>query len=110
MSGTVNRNAQSSGLLDIEILCSQAKIAEASDGTYRADFYVPDQATNRFPTAVSYDGVTVKLVLNAGYGMLEGWVRNGGNEIVGNWIQADNRMRTTLTKTDYSEYEAQGAK
>ena len=88
----------------------QAKIAEASDGAYRADFYVPDEGTNRFPTAVSYDGITVKLVLNAGYGMFEGWVRNGGNEMVGNWIQADDRMRTTLTKTDYSEYEAGAGK
>jgi RNA polymerase sigma factor (sigma-70 family) len=88
----------------------QAKIAEASDGTFRADFYVPDEVTNRFPTTVSYDGITVKLVLNAGYGMFEGWVRNGSNELVGNWIQGDNRLRTTLTRTDYSEYEAQGAK
>ncbi|HEY1787956.1 MAG TPA: sigma-70 family RNA polymerase sigma factor [Verrucomicrobiae bacterium] len=88
----------------------QVKIAEASDGTYRADFYVPDQATNRLPSAVTYDGTTVKVILAAGYGMFEGWLRNGGNEIAGNWIQDDSRMRTTLTKANYLENEDRGAK
>jgi hypothetical protein len=88
----------------------QVKIGEAADGTYRADFYAPDQGTNRLPTAVSYVGGTVKLTLTAGYGMFEGWLRNGGKGIVGNWIQNDRRTTTTLTQADYSEYEAQGAK
>ena len=88
----------------------QIKIAEASDGTFRADFYVPTQATNRFPTAVSYDGTTVKVMLTAGYGMFEGWPRNGDKEMVGNWIQGDDRTRTTLMKTNYSEYTVEGAK
>ena len=88
----------------------QVKIAEAADGTFRADFYVPDQATNRFPSTVSYDGATVKLMLAAGYGMFEGWLRNGDKEIVGNWIQDDARTRTTLEKAEYSDYEARRAK
>jgi hypothetical protein len=71
---------------------------------------MPAQATNRFPTTVSYDGATVKVMLTAGYGMFEGWLRNGDKEIVGNWIQDDNRTRTTLTKTNYSEYAVEGAK
>ncbi len=88
----------------------EIKIAEVSNGTYRADFYAPAQATNRFPTTVSYDGATVKVTLTAGYGMFEGWLRNGDKEIVGNWIQDDNRTRTTLMKTNYSEYAVEGAK
>ena len=88
----------------------QFKIAEASDGSYRAEFYDPDQTTNRFPATVSYDGGTVKLTLMAGYGMFEGWLRNGGKEIVGNWIQGGSRTTTTLTQTNYSENDAQGAK
>jgi RNA polymerase sigma factor (sigma-70 family) len=88
----------------------EAKIAEAPDGTFRADFYVPDEATNRLPATVNYDGVIFKLMPTAGFGIFEGWLRNGSNDIVGNWIEADNRLRTTLTRTDYSEYEARGAK
>ena len=88
----------------------QFKIAEAANGTYRAEFYDPDQCTNRFPATVSYDGGTVKLTLMAGYGMFEGWLRNGGKEIVGNWVQWGGRTSTTLTNVDYSEYEAQTAK
>lgn len=48
------------------------KIAEASDGTFRSDFYVPDQGGGRQPTTVSYDGTTVKLMPMDGYGMFEG--------------------------------------
>ncbi|HTV42499.1 MAG TPA: hypothetical protein VMF08_18170 [Candidatus Sulfotelmatobacter sp.] len=84
----------------------QLKIAEASDGTYRAEFYDPDQCTNRFPATVSYDGGTVKVTLMANYGMFEGWLRDGGKQLVGNWVQYGGRTATTLTNADYSEYEA----
>ena len=88
----------------------QFKIAEATNGTYRAEFYDPDQTTNRFPATVSYDGGTVKLTLMAGYGMFEGWLRDGDKKIVGNWVQGGGRVTTTLTNADYSEYEALAAK
>ena len=94
-----------------EAIHVQFKITEAAGGTFRADFYDPDQAgTNRFPTTASYDGTTVKLMPMNGYGMLEGWLRDGGKEIVGNWIQNDTRTTTTLTRENYSDYEAQRAK
>ena len=89
----------------------QVKIAEASDGTYRADFYVPSQmGTNRLPASVTYDSTTVKLMPTAGYGIFEFWLRNGGSEMIGNWIQNDVRTDTIFRKTNYSEYEARGAK
>jgi hypothetical protein len=50
----------------------QIKIAEASDGIFRGDFYCPDQHADRQPTAVSYDGTIVKLMTMAGYGLFEG--------------------------------------
>ena len=73
------------------------KIAEPSDGTFRADFYVPDQGTNRQPTSVAYDGTTVKLMPMAGYGMFQGELRNDGREMVGNWIQDGRQTPTTFT-------------
>jgi hypothetical protein len=84
----------------------QFKIAEASDGTFRAEFYAPDQVgTKRFPAAVSYDGTTVKLTLMVGLGMFEGWLHDGGKEIVGNWINNDYRTTTTVTKENHSDHE-----
>lgn len=102
-AGTIGRGK---GALHI-----QFKIAEASDGTFRADMYDPDQdGTNRYPTTVSYDGTAVKLMPVLGDGMFEGWLRNGGKDIVGNWIQNDARTTMTLTLTDFSDFEAHAAK
>jgi hypothetical protein len=88
----------------------QVKIAEASDGTLRADSYDPDQATNREPTTVSYDGTTVKLMPMNGYGLFEGHLVNGGRELEGYWIQYDQHTPTTYTQAAYSVDLAQGAK
>ena len=76
------------------------KIAEPSDGTFRADIYVPDQGTNRQPTSVSYDGTTVKLMPMAGYGMFQGELRNGGTEMAGKWIQGGQQLPTTFTRAN----------
>jgi hypothetical protein len=76
------------------------KIAEPSDGTFRADFYSPDQITNRMPASVSYDGTTVNLMPMAAYGMFQGGLRNGGREMVGNWIQGGRRGPTTFTRAN----------
>jgi len=76
------------------------KIAEPSDGTFRADFYCPDQVTNRMPASVSYDGTTVKLMPMAGYGMFQGELRNDGKEMAGNWIQNGRQGSTTFTRAN----------
>ena len=88
----------------------QIKIAEAADETFRADFYVPDQDPNRQPTAVSYDGTTVKLMPLNGYGMFEGQLHNGDRELAGNWIQGGRLTPTTLTQANYSEFQGHAAK
>jgi hypothetical protein len=89
----------------------QIKIAEASNGTYRADLYGPGPGgEDRFPVTVNYNGTTVKLMPMAGYGMFEGRLRNGGKEMDGDWIQEGRHMPTTLTQANYSEYKLQAAK
>ena len=88
----------------------QVKIAEAFDGTFRADLYDPYGFTNRQPTAVTYDGTTVKLVPMDGLGMFEGQLTNGNSEMTGDWIQNGYHMPTTLTKADYSEYQTRDTK
>ena len=74
------------------------KIAELASGTFRADFYSMDQDASRMPTSVSYDGTTVKIMPMAGYGMFQGTLRNGGQEMAGDWIQGGQRTPTTLTR------------
>jgi RNA polymerase sigma factor (sigma-70 family) len=75
----------------------EIKIAESSDGAFRADFYCPDQKAVRQPTSVSYDGATVKLMPMAGYGMFQGELRNG-REMSGEWIQGGGHTPTKLTR------------
>jgi RNA polymerase sigma factor (sigma-70 family) len=84
---------QGKDALHIEI-----KIAEPSDKTFRADFYVPDQGGGRQPTSVSYDGTIVKIMPMAGYGMFQGTLRNGGQEMAGNWIQGGRQTPTTFAR------------
>jgi hypothetical protein len=92
------------------------KIAEPSEGTFRADFYCLGQTnslqpgTLRQPTAVSYDGTTVKLITVAGFGMFEGHLHSAGREMTGDWIQGGFHTPTTLTRANYSEYLVQGPK
>lgn len=90
----------------------QIKIAEASNGTYRADLYAPTspESEGRFPATVNYDGTTIKLMPMAGVGMFEGRLRNSGKEMDGDWIKGDLHLRTTLTQANYSEYKPQAAK
>jgi RNA polymerase sigma factor (sigma-70 family) len=76
----------------------EIKIAEASDGTFRADFYCPDQKAPRQPTSVSYDGTTVKLAPMAGYGMFQGELRNANREMSGEWIQNGRHTPTRVTR------------
>ncbi len=76
------------------------KIAEASAGTFRADFYCPPQGGGRQPASVSYDGTIVKIITMAGYGMFEGELRNGGREMAGNWIQNGRETPTTFARAN----------
>jgi RNA polymerase sigma factor (sigma-70 family) len=76
------------------------KIAESYNKAFRADFYSIDQATNRVPMSVSYDGDAVKLMPMAGWGMFKGRLRNGGKEMSGTWIQGGRRMPTTLARAN----------
>jgi RNA polymerase sigma factor (sigma-70 family) len=73
------------------------KIAESTNGTFRADFFCPPQGGGRQPTAISYDGTTVKIMPMAGYGMFEGNLSDGGRKLVGNWIQNGGHIPTTFT-------------
>jgi uncharacterized protein (TIGR03435 family) len=86
----------------------EVRIAEATDGTFRADAYVSGLTERgyRFPTTVSYDGTTVKLMPMVGFGMFEGQLRNGSREMTGDWIQDGQRTPETLTQADYTREPA----
>jgi RNA polymerase sigma factor (sigma-70 family) len=83
------------GMIHFEI-----KIADASDGTFRADFYCPDRKAVRQPTTVSYDGTTVNLITMAGYGMFQGTLSAGGRGMTGDWIQDGRHTPTTLARAN----------
>jgi hypothetical protein len=76
------------------------KVAELANGTFRADFYCPDQGAVRQPTSVSFDKTTVKIMPMAGYGMFKGELRKGGWELAGDWIQNGQRSPATLTRAN----------
>jgi hypothetical protein len=59
-----------------------------------------DQGAVRQPTSVSFDGVTVKIMPMAGYGVFKGKLRNGVRELVGDWIQGGQRTPTTFTRAN----------
>jgi len=78
------------------------KIAEAADGTFRADLYCPNPKDGtRQPTDVTYDGETVKIMPMAGYGMFEGTLSSNGQELAGQWTQGGIPMPTKLTRAEY---------
>ena len=81
---------------------AQIKIAESSDGTYRADAFTPWSSGIRYPTTVSYDGTTVKLMPIYTAGMFEGQLGGGGKELVGNWIQGSRSTRVILRQTEFT--------
>ena len=76
------------------------KVAEAADGTLRADFYVPTQAGERQPTTVTYDGTTVRIMPMSGYGMFEGTLDSTGRLMKGDWLQGGRKTPTTLTRVN----------
>jgi RNA polymerase sigma factor (sigma-70 family) len=76
------------------------KIAEPYNKSYRADFYSFDQATNRVPMSVSYDGTLVKLMPTGGWGMFKGRLVKGGKEMAGTWTQNGRKMPTSLARAN----------
>jgi RNA polymerase sigma factor (sigma-70 family) len=76
------------------------RLAELTNGTFRAEADSIDQGYRGMPVSVSYDPPRVKLVLWNGTGMFEGEIDDTGSRILGDAVQAGQRMPMTIERGD----------
>jgi RNA polymerase sigma factor (sigma-70 family) len=83
------------------------KIADASDGTYRAELDSPMQGADGQPASLTYshDG-TVNLQINSNAGKFQGTLDSAGDEIKGSWIQGGKPVPAYFKRADYVAEEA----
>jgi hypothetical protein len=76
------------------------KIAELTNGVYRAEADSIDQPYKEQPVSVSFDPPGVKLALWNGTGMFEGEIDDSQSSMVGDAIQSGQRMPMSLERAD----------
>jgi RNA polymerase sigma factor (sigma-70 family) len=77
------------------------KIAEAPDGTLRAELDSPMQGADGQPASLTYDHGTVKLDIASNAGRFQGLLNSAGNEIRGTWIQGGKSVPAFFQSADY---------
>jgi hypothetical protein len=85
------------------------KIAELSDGTFRAESDNPMQGVDGQPASVSYNRPLVKLALASGAGLFQGAVNSNDTEIIGSWTQGGQSIPASIKRSDYQAEHAQDA-
>jgi tRNA A-37 threonylcarbamoyl transferase component Bud32 len=85
------------------------KIAEPTNGTYRAELDNPNQGALGQPTRVEYNRPTVKLVLATRNGMFQGEINSDHTELKGSWIQGGESAPASFKRGDYAAEQAQEA-
>lgn len=85
------------------------KIAEDSDGTFRAEGDSPGQGRAGAPVTVNYNRPNVTLALATGGGRFEGTINDAKTEIVGRWSQNGQPMPATIRRVDYQAERAREA-
>ncbi len=83
------------------------KIAEADDGTFRAELDSPMQGADGQPASLTYSHGAVELALNSNAGKFQGMLDSAGREISGAWIQGGNSLPAFLQRADYQAEVAQ---
>ena len=85
------------------------KIAEVSDGTFRAEGDNPMQGADGQPATVIYNRPVVKLAIASGAGTFQGTVNSSDTEIVGSWTQGDQSVPAVVKRADYHAEHAADA-
>jgi RNA polymerase sigma factor (sigma-70 family) len=85
------------------------KIAELSDGTFRAEGDNPMQGADGQPATVTYNRPLVKLALATGAGIFQGAVNSNDTEVIGSWIQGGQSVPAIVQRADYHAEHAQDA-
>ena len=83
------------------ILPLDLKIAEASDGTFRAELDSPMQGADGQPASLMHSQGTVNLEIESKAGMFQGNLDRAGDEIRGSWIQGDKSLPAFFKRADY---------
>jgi RNA polymerase sigma factor (sigma-70 family) len=85
------------------------KIAEPTDGTFRAEADTPMNGTQGRPLTVTYSRPTVKLSAASGSGMFTGKINRANTEITGFLIQGGQSIPATVKRADYQAEHAHDA-
>jgi RNA polymerase sigma factor (sigma-70 family) len=83
------------------------KIAEVSDGTFRAELDSPMQGAVGQPASLRHDQGTVNLQINSKAGRFEGTLNGAGDEINGSWIQGGKSLPAFFKRAGYQAEVAQ---
>jgi RNA polymerase sigma factor (sigma-70 family) len=79
------------------------RIAEAADGTFRAEMDNLEQGAPHQTVSVVYEPPAVKLVLTTKSGMFEGELDKDTQELLGNWVQGRQTTPMTLRRVNRRE-------
>ena len=77
------------------------KIAEAADGTFRAEVDNPMQGANGQPASLTYSHGTVDLAIDSKAGSFRGELDSSGQEIRGSWIQGGKSVPAFFQRASY---------
>ena len=77
------------------------KIAEDSDGTFRAELDSPMQGADGQPASLRYSQGTVNLEINSKAGRFQGVLDQAGDEMNGSWLQGDQSLTAFFKRADY---------
>ena len=91
------------------ILPLDLKIAEGSDGTFRAELDSPMQGADGQPASLVYGQGTVDLEIKSKAGMFQGMSDRAGDEMRGSWIQGDHSLPAFFKRADYQAEVGQTA-
>jgi RNA polymerase sigma factor (sigma-70 family) len=92
-----------------EALPFNLKVAELSDGTFRAEWDNPTEGADGLPAMVSYNRPLVKLTLASGAGIFQGAVNSNDTGIIGSWTQGGQSVPAIVGRADYHAEHAQDA-
>jgi hypothetical protein len=85
----------------------ELKIAEAADGTFRAEGNDPMQGVVGRPVSVVYRRPGVTLLVATGTGKFEGTINSDNTLITGHWVQGGQSTPAHIRRANYQAEQAQ---
>lgn len=97
------------GTIGPDALPVAVRVAEQSDGSFRAEGDIPGQGIHGRPLSVVYNRPTLKVAVATGSGAFQGTVDNARGEISGPWTQGGESAPALFRRADYQAELAQEA-